>query len=93
MQTVITVDDFDFIIAAVNDTSQEILQKQEAKQEDMYNIIEVKLWGVQHDLLSSHTVSIAPLPSGELELGDEPTQLQQLVDATEAHLRHTQEET
>jgi hypothetical protein len=31
MQTVLTVDDFDFIIAAVNDASSEILQKNEAK--------------------------------------------------------------
>jgi hypothetical protein len=43
MQTVLTVDDFDFIIAAVNDASQEILQKQEAKQEEMYDRIEVEL--------------------------------------------------
>jgi hypothetical protein len=31
MLTVLTFDDFDFIIAAVNDASQKILQKQEAK--------------------------------------------------------------
>jgi hypothetical protein len=43
MQTVLTVDDFDFIIAAVNDASQEILQKHEAKQEEMYDRIEVEL--------------------------------------------------
>jgi hypothetical protein len=43
MQTVLTVDDFSFIITAVNDASQEILDKQEAKQEEMYEIIEVKL--------------------------------------------------
>jgi hypothetical protein len=43
MKTVLTVDDFDFIIAVVNDASQEILWKQEAKQEDMYGIIEVEL--------------------------------------------------
>jgi hypothetical protein len=46
MQTVLTVDDFDFIIVAVNDTSQEILQKHESKKEDMYKKIEVELRGV-----------------------------------------------
>jgi hypothetical protein len=43
MQTVLTIDDFDFIIVVVNDASQEILQKQEAKQEEMYDRIEAEL--------------------------------------------------
>jgi hypothetical protein len=33
MKTVVTVDDFDFIIAVLNDASLEIAEKQEAKQE------------------------------------------------------------
>jgi transposase-like protein len=37
-------------------------------------------------------VSIAPPPLEEPELGDEPTQLHKIVDATKAHLRRTQEE-
>jgi hypothetical protein len=47
MQTVLTTNDFDFIIAAVVDASQDILQKQEAKHEEMYDRIEVELKGVQ----------------------------------------------
>jgi hypothetical protein len=43
MQTVLTTDDFGFIIAALNNASQEIVEKQKSKQEEMYNIIEVKL--------------------------------------------------
>jgi predicted nucleotidyltransferase len=43
MQTVLTTDDFDFIIAALNEASQEIVEKQEAKKEEMYDRIEVKL--------------------------------------------------
>jgi hypothetical protein len=35
MKTVLTVDDFDFIIAALNDASLEITEKQEFKQEEM----------------------------------------------------------
>jgi hypothetical protein len=53
MQTVLTSDDFNFIIAALNDASLEIAEKQEAKQEEMYNRIEVELQGVQQALQSS----------------------------------------
>jgi hypothetical protein len=93
MQTMLTVDDFDFIIAAVVDASQDILQKHEAKQEDMYDRIDVELRGVQQALQSSHAVSTTPPPSKAPELGDEPAQLCRLADATEARLRHAQEET
>jgi hypothetical protein len=92
MQTVLTVDDFDFIIAAVADASQDILQKHEAKQEEMYDRIEVELRGVQQALQSSRAVSTAPPPSEEPELGDEPAQLRRLADVTEAHLRRAQAE-
>jgi hypothetical protein len=43
MRTMLMVDDFDFIIAVVADASQDILQKHEAKQEEMYDRIEVEL--------------------------------------------------
>jgi hypothetical protein len=41
------LDDFDFIIAAVSDTSQDIMQNIEAKQATLYDSIETKLRGVQ----------------------------------------------
>jgi hypothetical protein len=47
MQTVLTYDNFDFIIEALNDASLEIAEKQRVKQEEMYDRIEVKLRGVQ----------------------------------------------
>jgi hypothetical protein len=47
MQTVLTSDDFDFLVAALNDASLEIEEKQEAKQEVMYDRIKTKLQGVQ----------------------------------------------
>jgi hypothetical protein len=50
MQTILTSNDFKFIIATLNDASLEIAEKQEAKQEDMYNRIEVELQGVQQSL-------------------------------------------
>jgi hypothetical protein len=37
MQTVLTSDDFNFLIAALQDASLEIVEKQEAKQEEMYD--------------------------------------------------------
>jgi hypothetical protein len=75
MKTVLTNDDFDFIIATLNDALLEIMEKQEAKQEEMYDKIKVELRGVQQDLQSNYAVSIVPLPSRELEFGDEPAQL------------------
>jgi hypothetical protein len=36
MRIALTLDDFDFIVAAVNDDSKEIIEKQEAKKEQMY---------------------------------------------------------
>jgi acetyl-CoA carboxylase beta subunit len=43
MKTMLTVYDFDFIIVALNDASLEIVEKQEAKQEEMYDRIEVEI--------------------------------------------------
>jgi hypothetical protein len=42
MKTVLTTNDFDFIIAALNDTLLEIVEKQEAKKVEMYDRIKVK---------------------------------------------------
>ena len=50
MQTVLISDDFDFIIASLNHGSLEITEKQEAKQEEMYDRIEVEIWGVHKAL-------------------------------------------
>jgi hypothetical protein len=93
MQTVLTSDDFDFLIAALNDASLEIAEKQETKQEEMYDRIEIELRGVQQELQSNRAVSTVPMPLGTPELGYEPTQLHRLVDTVEAHLRRAQEET
>jgi len=37
LQTVITLNDFDFIIIVVSDALEDILQRNEAKKETMYN--------------------------------------------------------
>ena len=75
MKTILISNDFDFIIAALNDASLEIVEKKEAKQEEVYNRMKFELQGVQHALQSSHTVSTTPLSVGTLELGDELAQL------------------
>jgi hypothetical protein len=92
METVLMMDDIDLIIAAISDTSEDLLQRNEAKQETMYDRIEAELRGVEQSLYSSRTVSIAPPTSQETELGDEPAQLCRIANATEALLRRVQEE-
>jgi hypothetical protein len=43
MKTVLIANDFDFIIITLNDASLEIVEKKEAKKEEMYDRIEVEL--------------------------------------------------
>jgi hypothetical protein len=43
IQTTLTPDDFDFIIASLNVASLEIVEKQGAKKEELYDRIEVDL--------------------------------------------------
>jgi hypothetical protein len=92
LQTVLTVDDINLIIATVLDTSEDILQCNEAKQKSMYDCIEAELKGIQHALHSSRTVPTGSLSAGNIEVGDELAQLRRIADATEACLRRVQEE-
>jgi hypothetical protein len=86
-KTTLTSDDFDFLVAALNDSSLEIEKNQEAKQEEVFSQIKGELREVQHALQSSHVVSIAPSTSGTKEPGDEPTQLHQIANKVEDRLR------
>jgi hypothetical protein len=67
------------------------LQRNEAKQEAMYDRIETELRGVRQALHSSPAVPTMPPPPKEPNLGDETGQLHRIADATEAHLRRMQE--
>jgi hypothetical protein len=89
---VLTVDDIDLIITAVEDASEDILQKHGAKQESMYDRIEKELRDIQQAIHSSRAVPTAPSSTENVELGDEPTQLRRLADATEVRLHRAQEE-
>jgi hypothetical protein len=72
MQIVLTSDDLDFLVVALNDASLEIAEKQEEKQEEMYDRITTELRGLHQALQSSRVVFTA---SGEPKVGDDPTQL------------------
>jgi hypothetical protein len=45
-ETTLTLDDFDFIVVALNDALMEIVEKKEAKEEEVFNWIKVELQGV-----------------------------------------------
>jgi hypothetical protein len=92
MQTVLTMDDIDFIIVVVSDSSKDILQCNEAKQQTMYERIEEELKVVQQALYSSCTVSTVTPSSEGRDLRDDLFQLHQIADATEARLRCVEEE-
>jgi hypothetical protein len=91
-ETTLTSDEFNFIVIALNDASVEIIENQEAKQEEVFTRIKAKLQEVQQELQSSCTVSTTPLTIGTLEMGDEPTQLHWIGNMVKAHLRRAQEE-
>jgi len=88
----LTEDDVDLIIAAMEDYSEDILRRYGAKQEMLYERIEKELKEIHQAIHSSHAIPTAPSSSKIAELGDEPAQLQRLADATEAQLQRVQEE-
>jgi hypothetical protein len=75
------VDDIDLIVSTVSDTSEDIIQCNEAKKDIVYDRIATELKGVLQDLYSSRAVSTTPPPSEGEELGDEPAQLRRLADS------------
>jgi hypothetical protein len=91
LKTTLTPDDFSFLIVAMNKAIEEIIEKKEAKQETMNNIIEIEIQGVQHALQSSRAISSASLPEGTTEEGNEPVQLRKIDNMVEVCLRKAQE--
>jgi hypothetical protein len=69
LKNLLTVDDVDLIIAVVEDASEDILQRHEAKQETLYEIIEKELKDIQQAIYSSRTVPIVPSASKIAKLG------------------------
>jgi hypothetical protein len=80
------VEDDNLIIAVMEDTSDDILQRHEANKETLYDRIEKEIKDIQQAIHSSCAVPTAPSLVEITELGDEPTQLRRLVDAIEDRL-------
>jgi len=57
------VHDVDLIIATVEDTLDDILQRHEAMQETLYERIEKEIKDIQQAIYSSHVLPIAPSSS------------------------------
>jgi len=91
MNATLIVDNVDLIIAIVEDDSEDILLHYEANKETLYKRIEKELQEIQQAIHSSCVVPTMPSSSMITELGDEPTQLQRLVDATEARIHWVHE--
>jgi hypothetical protein len=72
-KNVLTLDDIDLIITVVEDTSKDILQKNKAKRESMYDRIEKELKYIQQAIHSSCAVPTTPSSAENVELEDEPT--------------------
>jgi hypothetical protein len=93
MKTTLNPNDFSFLLATLNEAIEEITEKKKAKQQTMYNKIEVELQGVQRALQSNCVVSTVPMPEGTPEAGDESVQLCRIFDLIEVHLRKAEEVT
>jgi hypothetical protein len=93
MKTTLNPDDFSFLLVTLNEAIEEITENQEAKQQMMYDRIEVELQGVQRALQSNRVVSTAPMPEGTPEAGDESVQLHRIADLVEVRLRKEEEVT
>jgi len=91
-QNVLLVEDIKLIIINIKDALEDILQRHGEKHELMYERIEKELKDIQQDIQSSHIVSTVPSSEENIELGDDPTQLQRLEDGIETRLHWVQEE-
>jgi hypothetical protein len=92
LEATLMEDDISLVRGAMEDASEDILQRYGVKQEELYGRVEKELKEVQQAICLVRAVPTVPSSSQNTELGDEPTQLRRLVDATEARLQRVQEE-
>jgi chromosome segregation ATPase len=92
LEATLTEDDISLVRGAMEDASEDILQRYGVKQEELYGRVEKELKEIQQAIQFVRAVPTAPSSSETAELGDEPTQLRRLADATEARLQKVQEE-
>jgi hypothetical protein len=80
-------EDISFFRRAMEDASEDILQRYGVKKKDLYGRIEKELMEVQQAIRLVRAVPTAPSsPHIIAELDDEPAQLRRLANATEARL-------
>jgi hypothetical protein len=75
LKTTLTPDDFDFLIATLNDVSLELMENQEEKKEELFRQIMGQFKEVQQALQSNQAVPTAPIEVEISGTGDESTQL------------------
>jgi RNAse (barnase) inhibitor barstar len=92
LKTILTLDDFDFLITARNDVSLELAEKKEENQEELFHRITGELKEVQHTLWSSQAVSMMPLTMEIPGIDNEPTQLRQITEKVKVLLQQAQED-
>jgi hypothetical protein len=71
----LTEDDISLVRRVMEDAFEDLLQRYEAKKDELYGSIEKELSKVHEVIHSFHAVPAAPSSSKIAELGDEPTQL------------------
>jgi hypothetical protein len=84
MEATLTQDDISLVFGAMEDDLEDILQRYELKQEELYERVEKELKEIKQSIHSVRAVPTVPSSSHNTKLGDEPAQLRRLVDATEA---------
>jgi hypothetical protein len=92
LEATLTEDDISLVRGAMEDASEDLLQRYGVKQEELYERVEKELKEIQQAIQLIRAVPTVPSSSQVAELGDEPTQLRRLADATEARLQKVQEE-
>jgi hypothetical protein len=88
----LTEDDISLVHGAMEDASEDLLQRYGVKKEELYGRVEKEFKEIQQAIRSVRAVPTAPSSSETAELGDEPAQLRRLADVTEARLQKVQEE-
>jgi hypothetical protein len=86
LEATLMEDDIILVHKAMEDASEDLLQRYGAKKEELYERVEKALKEIHQAIQLIRAVSTAPSSSQVVKFGDEPAQLRRLVDVTEARL-------
>jgi hypothetical protein len=84
MEATLTEDDISLVHGAMKDSLEDILQRYGAKKKELYEWVNKELKKIQQAIHSVSAVPTMPSSSKVAKLGDDPTQLRILADATKA---------